>query len=222
MIIWVASFPRSGNSFVMSLLWSLYECRTSSVFDETGYIDERKLYAMYGYEKLTFAKFAYWMHDQKPHFVKTHNACVDSLPAIYVIRDGRDTLVSLAHFSIAQKRVETNFEDTLRDCIVVRGFSWSRRVLWWTKKRASFAPTIAVKYEDLIRAPVITLYFALRRLNISSDKTGTPISFETLHNIEPTQYRSGKVGTWRTEMSKANQKLFWQLHGNAMRELGYD
>jgi len=202
----------------MSLLWNLYGCRTSSIFDETGYIDARKLYKMYGYEALTYEKFAYWMLDQKPHFIKTHNACTDSLPAIYVVRDGRDTLVSLAHFKIAQKRVKTDFEDTLRNSIATPGFSWSRRVLWWVKKRAS----VVVKYEDLVRAPVLTLHYALKKLHISSDKTGIPISFETLHNIEPTQYRSGKVGVWREEMSEANQELFWKLHGKAMKELGYD
>jgi len=222
MIIWVASYPRSGNSLVMSLLWNLCGYRTSSVFDEAKDIDNEKLYNAYGYERLTYTKFAYWMLDQRPHFIKTHNACSDSLPAIYVVRDGRDVICSMAHFNITMGRTTLGFEDELHRCITNKGFSWSRRVLWWARKRALFAPTAIVKFEDLIESPISTLCGALEKLRIPIDIHGIPPKFDELHRIEPRQFRKGQVGEWKEEMSEGLQEDFWSLHWDAMKELGYE
>jgi hypothetical protein len=205
----------------MNLLWKLCGYRTSSIFDETKDIDECKLYKMYGYSPLSYEKFSRWNTDQQLHFIKTHNACTGPAKAIYIVRDGRDVMCSLAHFNIAMKRTNYGFDDEMYRCITSRGFSWSRRVMWWVKKRASFAPTAIVKYEDLVNSPVSVLCEAFEKLKVPIDIQGTPQKFETLNNIEPRQFYKGKVEIWKEEMSELFQELFWSLHGDAMKELGY-
>lgn len=222
MIVWVASYPRSGNSLVMSTLWGLFGCRTSSVFDETRDIYDDKLYQMYGYEKLSYTRFAYWMFDKKAHFIKTHSTCMDSLPALYIVRDGRDVMCSFAHFNIAMRRTRLIFDNELHRCISNDGFSWSRRVLWWVRERTKFAQTVVIKFEDLLVHPALALCEALDDLKIDVDIHGSPKTFNELHKLEPRQFRSGQSGMWKTEMSETLQELFWVKHGEAMKELGYE
>jgi hypothetical protein len=89
------------------------------------------------------------------HFVKTHEMPgADEHPAICLVRDGRDALVSYAQFLLdteqkAPKEQRSHlFARTLHDLIATnRGFGgWSANVLAWTARKA---PTVFLRYEDL-------------------------------------------------------------------------
>ena len=40
-------------------------------------------------------------------------------------------------------------------------------------------------------------------------------------NISEKNFRKGKAGSWKEEMSPEVQRLFWRLHGDTMRQMGY-
>ncbi|GLY96154.1 hypothetical protein Acsp02_34090 [Actinoplanes sp. NBRC 103695] len=98
MIVWVASFPRSGNTFLRIVLHRLYGVRTSTVYDVDG-VAERLGKDLIGFTDRPGSLSEMRATDEL-HFVKTHrqhDADVDEDDrAICLVRDGRDALVSWA------------------------------------------------------------------------------------------------------------------------------
>jgi sulfotransferase family protein len=101
MLVWVASFPRSGNTFLRIILHRLYGVRASTVYDVDG-VAERLGEELIGYTGRP-GSLADMRASDEPHFIKTHrqrDADVDENdPAICLVRDGRDALVSWARQS---------------------------------------------------------------------------------------------------------------------------
>ena len=131
MILWIASYPKSGNTWLRALLCSYY-------FTPNGIFSDDKILNNIGQfpEKRHFTSFKYdptlpedtsklWIKaqnkinfDKKIKFFKTHNALVklgfnqftdkkNSLGCVYIVRDPRNVVSSLSnHFDIS-------FEDSL-------------------------------------------------------------------------------------------------------------
>ena len=70
MIVWVASFPRSGNTFLRIVLNRLYGVRTSTVYDVDG-VAARLGADLIGFEERPAAVEA-MREAQEVYFVKTH------------------------------------------------------------------------------------------------------------------------------------------------------
>ena len=127
MIIWLASYPKSGNTWLRSLLASYY-------FSDDGTFDFDLLKKIDAYPSVAYFKkykdnfsdpdstSRYWISEQeninkdnKVRFFKTHNAMVkingnsftnenNTLAAIHIVRDPRNVITSIAnHFLISQE-----------------------------------------------------------------------------------------------------------------------
>ena len=127
MIIWIASYPKSGNTWLRSLLASYY-------FSDDGTFDFDLLKKIDAYPSVAYFKkyqdnfsdpvstSRYWISEQeninkdnKLRFFKTHNAMVkingnsftnenNTLAAIHIVRDPRNVITSIAnHFLISQE-----------------------------------------------------------------------------------------------------------------------
>lgn len=96
MIIWVAPYPRSGNTFFRMLLY--YKCgiKTYSIYNDQLF-ERIGASESVGHELLP-APLDQLKQDEKLYFVKTHNLPQDDNPAIYLVRDGRDALISHANY----------------------------------------------------------------------------------------------------------------------------
>src|SRR5690348_17690471 len=98
MIIWLASYPRSGNTFYRILLNHLFGVSTQSVYNDPLFEERPELSELVGHAHNDRS-----LHElassPRAYFVKTHELpnC-DTYPAIYLVRDGRDALVSYAHY----------------------------------------------------------------------------------------------------------------------------
>ena len=118
MIFWIASYPKSGNTWIRTLISSYY-------YTEDGIFDESKIHNIDQFpQKKYFKDFKYdktivndtarlWLKaqkkinlDKKLRFFKTHNAFgnlngnpftdnTNSIGAIYVVRDPRNVITSL-------------------------------------------------------------------------------------------------------------------------------
>ena len=95
--------------------------------------------------------------DFRMHFVKTHDLPNrDNNPAVVLIRDGRDAVVSYAHFFLKTERGIDHpgrdlFEETLRGIVDGDSFGgWSDNVNAWVDR---VGPDRAVRYEDLGQGP---------------------------------------------------------------------
>ena len=121
MIIWIASYPKSGNTWLRSLLSSYYFSKDGS-FD-LSLLDKIKSFPNVNYFKNYPDKFSnpedtskYWIEEQKKinnkdkklFFLKTHMAVckinnnsftdnINSLAGVYILRDPRNVITSISH-----------------------------------------------------------------------------------------------------------------------------
>src|SRR3954452_20188736 len=134
-LVWVASFPRSGNTFLRIVLHRLYGVRTSTVYDVDG-VAERLGKDLIGYTDPP-GSLSEMRADGRPHFVKTHRQrdadVAEDDRAICLVRDGRDALVSWARQ--ASEDDPDTYEDELRSKILrvsaAGTGSWGSNVLSW-------------------------------------------------------------------------------------------
>ena len=116
MIVWLASYPRSGNSLLQ---------------DTKRFSQNRDLPAFFYCQRR-----AYWSHrpisgrtslskvavSDHTYFIKTHDPPQDHAKAIYIIRDGGSTVISYFHF-LKDFTVETkSLEDVVMGDFVDRPF----------------------------------------------------------------------------------------------------
>jgi len=221
-LLWLASYPRSGNWFLRIVLKEVFGVGSRSVYPETSdscAFDPR--------DGLQQRRPGEMIDGDDLRLLKTHELPgADSHPAIYIVRDGRDALVSYAHFAIATGEVPTDtggdvFRETLEKMVATNGYfgGWAPHVTAWTTRAA---PTAVIRFEDLIEKPIDVVTGALAELGIRLGPTGkrSP-TFAELRTALPTLFRRGKVGAYADEMPKELEDLFWARSGSAMRRLGY-
>lgn len=226
MKIWLASYPRSGNTFLRNVLFQCYGIESSTYHHETTYALEDD------YDTFEIVK-THLLPEELPEQYQ-------NLPKVYLIRDGRDAVVSMAHHKKDLIDIGTLFEDNLQEIIIAANGThfggWSKNVMQWIK-----AADIIIRYEDLIVDPIkeIEKIRAIYPLP-EPDRSKVP-SFNQLkegnanygsgkfHNLtgedEKTfsqkNFRKGKAGGWKDEMTDYYHDLFWNYHGTAMLKMGY-
>jgi Sulfotransferase domain len=231
MIVWLASFPRSGNTMVRSLLHRVYGCSSYSLYEEhpvEGAKGAAAIPAAIGSAgQATGAHLEQLRRRRDPCFVKTHGAPTDDSPAICLIRDGRDALVSYTHFLQAfepETARQYSFDELLRILMESRDHygGWTDNVRAWYG-RTAVAPTVWLRYEDLVADPFGQVERALAGLDLAIAPAGSPpIAFSELHRRWPDFFRVGKPGAWRREMSEQLHELFWRHHEEPMRWFAYE
>jgi hypothetical protein len=230
MIVWLASYPRSGNTFFRILLHRLFGLQTHSVYSLASFADRnpedtRRLMSLTGQPDVE-CDLDRLRADSDLHIVKTHDLPADDTsPAIVLVRDGRDAVVSYAHFVLKtehgiEKPGRDLFEATLKQLIVGDNFGgWSGNVNAWTNR---LGRDTTIRYEDLIEDPVNIAARVLPQLHTKAVARGaTPPSFEELHAAIPWFFRRGKTGSWREEMPSHLHDLFLERHGGTLLQFGY-
>lgn len=222
MIVWIASYPRSGNTFFRTVLWESFgRVRSGDLYP----LDETPSRLTGHAFRVTADSLDRLRRQEDPVFVRTHRLADDDSPAIYLVRDGRDAVISYAQFATATEA--PGFEDrSLEEAIevLIRRHDdeigdWSANVRSWTRRDA---PTATVRFEELIADPVTAIQAAAAAIGVSLPDPGeAPSSFERLHQEDPVVYARGKVGAWRSELPDRLQRLFWRLHGAEMLLMGY-
>jgi hypothetical protein len=213
-VTWLASYPRSGNTLLRTILKRCFGQASQSIYDDAD-LSDPELSALVGHETVgTDAQVFIARAAGRNLYVKTHEMPpADKHPSIYVVRDGRSAVVSHVHYV----REILGRDITLTEVIEGKaGHSWSQHVRAWTPR----PHTLLVRYEDLAAGNAATLK------NIA-DFIGKPqlqafdISFEALHAISPAFFRSGSDSANILEMDGEAQRLFERLHGAILRDLGY-
>jgi len=178
MIIWLASYPKSGNTYVRAFLSAYYFSESGEFnFSQISKIDQ------FPHEKFFKEKASniseaskQWVpiqreinKDKKIRFFKTHSflgnyqgnqftSSETTLGAIYIVRDPRNVLTSLKnHYSIEDDKALEMITDKTRSLMSNNGShasftyisSWAENYLSWFKNNQF--RRLFIKYEDLIK-----------------------------------------------------------------------
>lgn len=224
MEFWLASYPRSGNTYFRILLRNRYgipsydqECPGDQ---ETATLRNTK-----------YARANYRDPEPKPVTgLKTHKPPEpgDTRPAVYIVRDGRDALVSYAHFamSFVYKNDPTSvtpevIRNTIRDMILEPNSlykRWGENVEAWAARKN----TTVFLFEDLIANPARVADRAMAALGVKLPLLSEEIpTFTELKSVDPGFFRKGQKGEWHEVFTPELYDLFWQHNGKTMLRFGY-
>jgi len=194
MIIWIASYPKSGNTWVRSLLSSyLYSKDGNFSFDLLKKIlkfPSKKYLEYYTKDFSDIKKVSeYWIAAQarinlynqnKSIFLKTHSAlCTlennpftnkkNTQAVIYIVRDPRNVITSISnHFSHDIKE-SYNFMIDNNKILTTDNLGVGEVLGSWSNhykswKNIKFCPFLLIKYEDLINDTTNSLIIILNFL----------------------------------------------------------
>jgi hypothetical protein len=177
MIIWLASYPKSGNTYVRAFLSAYYFSENGQFdFSQISNIDQfphekffkQKVNSISEASKLWLPIQKEINKDKKIRFFKTHSFLGNyqnneftspetTLGAVYIVRDPRNVLTSLKnHYSFDDDKALEMITDKSRSLMSNNGShaslnfisSWAENYISWFKD--SRFRRLFIKYEDLI------------------------------------------------------------------------
>jgi sulfotransferase family protein len=192
-VIWLASYPKSGNTWLRFMLYAALYGPPQRSADVPSKIQDihRKMPAN--------------LDPQGPHFIKTHFQLTDQHPmldrtlkAIHIIRNPRDVLLSALNYrkltgegswTITKKHYAKAFIKTGGDPDFAKiGFgTWASHAKSW--RNTDRFPVLALRYEDLKSQPHTELSKMLNFLEITKtqdeiDAAVTASSFDAMRALE--------------------------------------
>jgi hypothetical protein len=208
-MVWLASYPRSGNTYLRSILWTCFGLQTGSIYPNDLSLDVAQHVghfegAAHGLFSADFLRLP---------LVKTHEWPVDNRRAIYIVRNGRDSCCSLHQFLRA-----TGHNVDLDTIIAGRSYfgSWSGHFLAWDPQARPNA--LFLRFEQLTKDFEGTL-----------DQLAGFLEMRPLHAAPPKLIAAPGAGphwlspgsTRGEAMTDAQEAQFDRLHGHVMAQLGY-
>ncbi len=178
MIVWIASYPKSGNTYLRSFLASYY-------YSDDGKFEFDHLSNIGQFPNIKFSKSkmytqeeasSNWIFNQNSYFnkenfhlLKTHNCLIpfkgnqfttvnETLGAIYIVRDPRNVITSLTHhYSLDYEKALNhmiNENASLLETTADKDFSNFTFLNTWSNhykswKNNSMFKVLFIKYEDL-------------------------------------------------------------------------
>ena len=220
MIIWIASYPKSGNTYIRSFIASYY-------FSKKGKFEFDLLLNILQFPSVKFSKKNIysekeasdnWIYNQnqffagdKINFIKTHNSIEkfkdnqftssdQTLGAIYIVRDPRNVISSLSnHFNLSiEKSVELILD---KNKIISNPTDENKNIgltvlsNWKTHYQSwrdwKSVKVKIIKYEDLIHSPNGTF---INILNFLKEFMKVEVNEKKINNvIKSTDFKKLKI-----------------------------
>jgi hypothetical protein len=222
MIVWLASFPRSGNTLLRTVLkqtMGLGSYSDELVRPIVGLTDAAKReFGHIPLEEPWEEFYARASRDPDLVLVKTHQRPIDAQPAIYVVRDGRAALSS--YRSYHEKFLG---DQRLGLLALVMGADyyggWSDHYEAWS---AEGRRTMTLRFEELTAATPELLRKIAGFLGHQGAVAPWANPFERLHGENPDFFRVGSASWQRPpDWTDLVDAAFYRLHGQLMEALGY-
>jgi len=222
MIVWLASYPRSGNTFFRVLLNSIFDIKTYSIYGDKLDIGADKatsdvvghafLPQDYDLKKLR--------EEETTYYIKTHDLPDQKISPedkiIYLIRDGRESTLSYKKYTDTFVQSDKSLIDVISGNINFG--SWGDHVQAWDPLNRP--NTLLIKFEELTQDPTSQLASISRFLEVKPISDSIP-TFEELQKINPKFFRSGKKDSWKEVYTEDDHLVFWLLHHKPMLAYGY-
>lgn len=229
---YVNSYPRSGNTWVRGLfnrLLSPVNIDVNPYFEMYFNLIEIKRQ-----HKLTLKE----IRSNEITMIKSHGRYEEnykSIPIIYLVRDGRDAIISYYHFNVDHRGYAESFDSyfdrhVVQDKMVnyrervLRKFmgDWSQNVLSYINKNN----VLIVRYEDLIHEPILYCEAMFNHIGVNVTKSKLVDAIEESRrqliekNIRHDRQR-GRTGNWRSVLTEQQNSQFLQKHKFAIDLMGY-
>lgn len=213
MIVWLASWPRSGNTLCRLIIEDCLGVKTYSENPEPEFVK------IFGQKELEFARK---LHDGTPdsyhdlyqekqaYIVKTHRIIWDDSKVIWLHRDGRDAMASYAKFLALHIR-QAMFGMGTEYC------DWSMFYHGWNPLRRQ--NTLVINFSDMIDDP-----------DGVAEQVGSFLGHPVLKAFENPQSEYKKIWPqmfnenptdWRIAFGDGDIQIFWERHYEVMHALGY-
>lgn len=224
MIVWLASYPRSGNTFCRSILHHYFGKGSYSIYGDPGDIGANPvLGALVGHRAGNAGTLDLEeLRNSSEHFcIKTHElpdgAVSDDDLVFYIVRDGRDSCVSYLRYL---RDVAGLDQVSLQDVLTGRvGFGlWGNHVLRW--HQANHPRLHRFKFEDITAQPEQFADRLSAILSLERSKEPFP-ELSTFRKAAPSFFGAGRTGTHRDIFSDEDAALFDMYNEPAMRLAGY-
>lgn len=233
--IFLVSYPKSGNTWLRFLIGNAISdnnCDFSNIHQLVPDIFRNRDVCS------TLAR---------PRFMKSHLYFVpDFGRVVYLVRDGRDVAVSFYYHSLKKGNIPltTSFAEFLKmfnkGKVKPRVRTWSNHVNSWLDSKTD--NILLLKYEDMKRDTFGELkrvfeYFDIPMAREQLISAVAASEFSRMQSLEKEQndkyhdfvntdpsipfMRKGKVGDWKEYFTKEQLKDFIDIHGAALRRLGY-
>jgi hypothetical protein len=218
--IWIASYPRSGNTFLRILLQNSFRLVSYSLYRLEGQdhpdpsaeaLEEAPPLPRDWRSRVSTAREATLT------MIKTHGLPEDDAPAIYLVRDGRAAIHSYYHYHQKFAFEQPSLTEVIAGACQFG--SWSDHVRAW--KPRTRPNTLLLHYEDLVARPEEAIGAVAHFLERQPIPGPLP-SFAELQQRSPAFFRRGVNQDFHTEWSPAQMRLFNQRHGVTMKEFGYE
>ena len=232
MIIWLASYPRTGNGLLRSVLKECFGRGSYAVYGRSeaeigAEADDQSA------ERIAFnlqggiRKPVPWPDfyqlataSEEVYLVKTHDLPSDDQPVLYLVRDGRAAITSYWHM---HRTMHPEAERTMAGLIVGRDYfgDWSSHWHAW-QNRPSTARKLNLRYEELINADAALLERLADFCGFNEPPLPWTNPFPILQAALPETHRRGS-SHWDApeEWTALSDYLFGWVHGPLMVQHGY-
>ncbi len=248
----LASFPRSGNTFLRNILIDvagIYSWNNLKVYKKALRNLQRleKIKKLHALSKPRERKLNKLRDQFSFRVIKTHEVpkkilpqCAEDTKIIYLVRDGRDALVSMAHHRKDIIEPGTDFLKNLKEAIRAPMGTyfggWGKNVEEWIK-----IADLVIYFENLVADPekeIMRMKEVLDFPRLDLDRIPTfetqraggshfggkkrdKLSKEEQDEFNARFFRSGGSGYWKQEMPEDIQEKFWKKYGDTMLKVGY-
>lgn len=217
MIVWLASYPRSGNRLLRRILYETMGLKSHSdrkLKFQLNAVDGGLLRGQ-PYDEINYDEAS---RSDQIFLVKTHHLPRDGQPTLYIVRDGRKSCLSYQYFH--QCKTPAPFP-TLLDVVLGNDLfgSWSTHYRIW----AAHGNLMLLRYEDLVAASEDLLREIACFIGYTGSVRPWVNDFDDEQRKAPGLVREGRV-SWDNNdplWSSMIDAVFFQLHGDLMVELGY-
>lgn len=232
MLVWVASFPRSGSALTRTILWQCFglhvntavppggprippgpEAAAAVAADMTPFFGP----SLFPDDATEPAILAAADASDGPILLKTHGLPGElsrpEAPAIVIVRDGRPVMTSFARF----RSEMTGRDIPVKAVIDGRPKDWSQHVGAWLDHGG---PKLVLRYEDLRVA-------RQEAMDAIAGFIGRPqigeftATVEEIRAVRPTHIRVARDEPGIEAIERDHAEAFWSRHGETMRRLGY-
>ena len=228
---YIISFPRSGNTWMRTMLGVLINPSAEGNPDFT----QTRI------PGISLSRIQDIRNQSPPRIIKSHTWYRSDISrTVYLVRDGRDVLISLYHFYITRENKKISFADFYTAYSKGHyGQLWHENVESWMihGKEIMEDDLMIIRFEDLksdtisvLRATADFLGIPYGDVELTQAKNWSNIDrmrkIETqrkgpIKNKQASFYRGGKTGEWKSYFDSRIEKEFIKQAGNALKLAGY-